>query len=140
MTKVAFEKEEKVRKEIEDNSLKLAKEKNDLYTELQAERDNMSVVEQRMEKLIVQKSDLETQLLELEEKLGEEESQVSELQRRGKKLEADVVLAKKENEEVGVQLKRAECDNKAKEGQIASLQEDLTKHTETINKVMHGLL
>lgn len=74
--KVAYEKEEKVRKETEDNSLRLVKEKNDLYTELQAERDNMNVVEQRMEKLIVQKSDLESQLLELEEKLGEEESQV----------------------------------------------------------------
>ncbi len=110
--KIAFEKEEKVRKDAEDLTLKLSKEKNDLFQELQAERDNSNVIEMRMEKLIVQKSDMESHITELEEKLAEEEAQTSELYSKKKKLETDVVVLKKEVDDWQAQVKRAEAEGK----------------------------
>ena len=104
--KIAFDREEKVRKETEESSIKLVKEKTELYNQLQSERDNANVVELRMEKLIVQKSDLESQLVESEEKLVEEEAHVQELMVKRKKLEQECQSLKKESEEVGTCLKK----------------------------------
>ncbi|RMZ95131.1 myosin heavy chain isoform A, partial [Brachionus plicatilis] len=83
--KETLEKEEKLRKELEETNLKLLKEKNELYTQLQAERDNSGNSEERIQKLVLQKSDLETQIKEIEDKLSQQESsakqEISDLKR-----------------------------------------------------------
>lgn len=97
--KEALEKEEKLRKELEEQNVKLLKEKTDLYTELQAERDNTSGVEDRVQKLVLQKADLESQVKEIEERLAEEEATSAELNSKKKKLESEISDLKKGRKE-----------------------------------------
>lgn len=93
--KEALEKEEKLRKELEEQNVKLLKEKNDLYTELQAEKDNTAVAEEKIQKLVLQKADLESQVKEVEERLAEEEATSAELNAKKKKLESEINDLKK---------------------------------------------
>jgi len=58
----ALEKEEKLRKDLEEKNVKLLQEKNDLFLQLESERTSSGDVEERLLKVISQKSDLESQL------------------------------------------------------------------------------
>jgi myosin heavy chain 6/7 len=58
----AFEKEEKLRKELEVLNAKLLEEKNALLNNLEGEKGSLSETQERANKLQAQKSDLETQL------------------------------------------------------------------------------
>lgn len=58
----AFEKEEKLRKEVEALNAKLLQEKTDLLASLEGEKGTLSDVQERANKLQAQKTDLESQL------------------------------------------------------------------------------
>lgn len=58
----SFEKEEKMRKELEVNLAKMEKEKNDLMARLQAESGSVADFQDKQAKLQSQKADLEAQL------------------------------------------------------------------------------
>lgn len=58
----AFEKEEKLRKELEVLNAKLLEEKNALLGSLEGEKGSLSEVQERAAKLQAQKADLESQL------------------------------------------------------------------------------
>jgi len=59
---VAFEREEKLRKELEALNTKLLSEKTQLLQSLEGERGSSSSIQERAAKLAAQKSDLESQL------------------------------------------------------------------------------
>lgn len=58
----AFEKEEKLRKELEDANSKLLNEKNNLLRQLEGEKGSLSDYQEKSLKLSAQKADLESQL------------------------------------------------------------------------------
>lgn len=58
----SFEKEEKLRKELEVNLAKLNKEKDELLNRLQAESGTVADFHEKQNKLMAQKADLEAQL------------------------------------------------------------------------------
>ncbi|XP_022235922.1 myosin heavy chain, striated muscle-like, partial [Limulus polyphemus] len=58
----ALEKEEKLRKELETQNVKVLQEKNDLFMQLEAERSSSGDVEERLTKALTQKGDLESQV------------------------------------------------------------------------------
>lgn len=58
----AFEKEEKLRKELEVLNAKLLEEKNALLSNLEGEKGSLSETQERAAKLQAQKTDLENQL------------------------------------------------------------------------------
>ena len=58
----ALLKEEKVRKELETNNVKLLQEKNDLFLQLEAERSGFGDLEERLNRALAQKADLQVQL------------------------------------------------------------------------------
>lgn len=58
----AFEKEEKLRKEVEAVANKLQEEKTELLSRLQGEQGSLSETQERANKLQAQKADLENQL------------------------------------------------------------------------------
>lgn len=58
----AFEKEEKLRKDLEEKNVKLLQEKNDLFLQLESERSQSGDIEERLQKIITVKADLESQL------------------------------------------------------------------------------
>lgn len=58
----AFEKEEKLRKEVQAIAAKLQEEKNALLSKLEGEQGSLSETQERASKLNAQKVDLENQL------------------------------------------------------------------------------
>lgn len=58
----ALVKEEKIRKELETNNVKLLQEKNDIFLQLEAERAGFGDLEERLNKALSQKADLACQL------------------------------------------------------------------------------
>lgn len=58
----AFEKEEKLRKELEDMNTKLLSEKTNLLRQLEGEKGSLSEFQEKSLKLAAQKADLESQL------------------------------------------------------------------------------
>ena len=58
----AFEKEEKLRKEVEALNSKLLQEKQDLLASLEGEKGSLSDFQEKTNKLQAQKADLESQL------------------------------------------------------------------------------
>lgn len=58
----AFEKEEKLRKELEVLNSKLLSEKTDLLSVLEGEKGSLGEIQEKANKLQAQKSDLEQQL------------------------------------------------------------------------------
>lgn len=58
----AFEKEEKLRKELEDMNTKLLTEKTNLLRQLEGEKGSLSEFQEKSLKLAAQKADLESQL------------------------------------------------------------------------------
>lgn len=58
----AFEKEEKLRKELEDMNTKLLSEKTSLLRQLEGEKGSLSDYQEKALKLAAQKADLESQL------------------------------------------------------------------------------
>lgn len=58
----AFEKEEKLRKELEEQNTKLAAERNALQRQLDGEKGSLSEYMEKSLKLAAQKADLESQL------------------------------------------------------------------------------
>lgn len=61
-TKEALEKEEKLRKQLEEQNVKVLQEKNDLFLQLEGERGAMGETEERQSRLLAQKNDLESQV------------------------------------------------------------------------------
>lgn len=57
-----LEKEQKLRKDLETQNVKLLQEKNDLFLTLESERGGSGDLEERLQRCITQKGDLENQL------------------------------------------------------------------------------
>ncbi|MDK0628403.1 hypothetical protein P5F04_16245, partial [Clostridium perfringens] len=69
----AFEKEEKLRKELEVLNAKLLEEKTALLSNLEGEKGSLSETQERAAKLQAQKTDLENQLRDTQDRLTQEE-------------------------------------------------------------------
>lgn len=61
-TEEKLEKEEKLRKQVEEKQLRLLQEKNELLTQLEAEKGHVGEVSDKLNKVSSQKQDLESQL------------------------------------------------------------------------------
>ena len=57
-----LEKEQKLRKELEAQNLKLLQEKNELFNQLEQERGGSGDLEEKLQRIIAQKADLDSQL------------------------------------------------------------------------------
>ncbi|CAF1406288.1 unnamed protein product, partial [Didymodactylos carnosus] len=125
--KESLEKEEKLRKEIEESNAKLNKDKNDMYLTLEAERANTNSAEERLQKLVSQKADLEQQIKDMEEHIREEEEASTELQNKRKKLEHDIDALKKDIDDMRLNLQKAENECKTRDNQIHTLQDEMAQ-------------
>ncbi|UJR08396.1 hypothetical protein I4U23_012667 [Adineta vaga] len=132
--KEALEKEEKLRKEMEDNNSKLVKEKNDLYQQLESERSGSSEAQEKYTRLVTQKADLEQQVKDLEERFSAEEESSQELSNKKKKLEHDIDGLKKDIDDMRLSLQKSENECKTRDNQIHTLQDEIARQDETIAK------
>ncbi|XP_049273733.1 myosin heavy chain, muscle-like isoform X24 [Rhipicephalus sanguineus] len=134
-TQEALDKEEKLRKELEDKNVKILQEKNDLFLQLEAERMGAGDVEERLNKALTQKNDLESQLQDLNDRLSHEEDAHSQLTQTKKKLESEVSSLKKDIEDMELALQKAEQDKATKDHQIRNLNDEIQHQDELINKL-----
>ncbi|XP_064478156.1 myosin heavy chain, muscle-like isoform X16 [Ornithodoros turicata] len=134
-TQEALEKEEKIRKELEGQNVKVLQEKNDLFLQLEAERMGAGDVEERLNKALTQKADLEGQLADLNDRLGHEEEAHNSLVQTRKKLEGDISGLKKDIEDLELALQKAEQDKQTKDHQIRNLNDEISHQDELINKL-----
>jgi len=129
-----FEKEEKIRKEMEETNSKLLREKNELLNQLDSERNGSSEIEERLTRLATEKADLEQQVKDLEDRFGEEEQQATELTNKKKKLEHEIDGLKKDIDDLRLSLQKSENECKTRDNQIRTLQDEIAHQDETISK------
>ncbi|XP_059351921.1 myosin heavy chain, muscle-like isoform X8 [Daphnia carinata] len=130
-----FEKEEKLRKELEAALAKLNTEKNDLLNRLQAESGTVADFHDKQNKLMSQKADLEAQLSDTQERLQQEEDARNQLFQNKKKLEQEASGLKKDIEDLELALQKTEQDKATKDHQIRNLNDEIAHQDELINKL-----
>ncbi|KAI0987251.1 hypothetical protein GJ496_003370 [Pomphorhynchus laevis] len=134
--KELFAKEEALRKEYEEANSKLIKEQNEMFQQLEQERDSTAAAIERSEKLIVQKADLEGQLKDLEEHLQEEEDALADLSSKKRKVENELDEKLKEIDDLRIKLQKSESDNKNKQSQIQNQKNDIGRQEEINAKLL----
>ncbi|GIX99464.1 myosin heavy chain, muscle [Caerostris darwini] len=131
----SLEKEEKLRKDLEHQNVKLLQEKNDMFLQLDSERTGAGDLEERLAKTVSIKNDLEGQLQELQERLSSEEDAHTNLSSTKKKLEGEISNLKKELEDLQLVIQKAEQDKASKDHQIRNLNDEIAHQDELINKL-----
>merc|ERR1712173_506443 len=133
--KIAYEKECKRRKELEEAQVSLVQEKNDLTLQLASEQDTLNDSEERCDQLIRNKIDLEGKVKELTERLEDEEELTSELVGKKRKLEDEVSELKKDIDDLELTLAKVEKEKHATENKVKNLTEEVACYEEQIAKL-----
>ncbi|KFB49247.1 myosin heavy chain, isoform N [Anopheles sinensis] len=131
----AFEKEEKMRKELEALNSKLLAEKTALLDSLSGEKGALQEYQEKAAKLTAQKNDLENQLRDTQERLAQEEDARNQLFQTKKKLEQEISSQKKDGEDLELQIQKIEQDKASKDHQIRNLNDEIAHQDELINKL-----
>ncbi|XP_054001085.1 myosin heavy chain, muscle isoform X8 [Hylaeus anthracinus] len=131
----AFEREEKLRKELEIQNEKITAERNALQRTLDGEKGSLSEYMEKSLKLAAQKADLESQLQDLNDRFKEEEDTRNNLFQNKKKLEQEVSGLKKDIEDLELNLQKSEQDKATKDHQIRNLNDEIAHQDELINKL-----
>ncbi|XP_041672989.1 myosin-1B-like isoform X2 [Cheilinus undulatus] len=127
-------KSEARRKELEEKMVVLVQEKNDLYLQIQAERENLCDAEERCEGLIKSKIHLEAKLKELSERVEEEEEINAEITAKKRKLEDECSELKKDIDDLELTIAKVEKEKHATENKVKNLVEELTSLEESLLK------
>ncbi|XP_061079385.1 myosin-1B-like isoform X2 [Conger conger] len=132
--KEEFAKSEARRKELEEKMVVLVQEKNDLFLQIQAERENLSDAEERCEGLIKSKIHLEAKMKECSERLEDEEEMNAEIIARKRKLEDECSELKKDIDDLELTIVKVEKEKHAAENKVKNLIEELTTLEDTLLK------
>ncbi|KAK7079756.1 putative TRAFAC class myosin-kinesin ATPase superfamily [Halocaridina rubra] len=130
-----YERELKLRKELETANAALNEEKNNLLAALESSKGNASEYLDKQAKLQSQKSDLEAQLNETTERLQNEEEARNQLLQSKKKQEQESNGLRKDIEDLELTIQKAEQDKATKDHQIRNLNDEIAHQDELINKI-----
>ncbi|XP_050428408.1 myosin heavy chain, muscle isoform X18 [Adelges cooleyi] len=131
----AYEREEKLRKELEALNSKLLSEKANLLQSVESEKGSLSSLQERAAKLAAQKSDLDSQLSETQERLQQEEDARNQIFQQKKKLEQENAGLKKDVEDLELAIQKSDQDKASKDHQIRNLNDEIAHQDELINKL-----
>ncbi|XP_041854288.1 myosin heavy chain, skeletal muscle, adult-like isoform X1 [Melanotaenia boesemani] len=129
-----FAKSEAKRKELEEKMVVLVQEKNDLYLQIQAERENLCDAEERCEGLIKSKIHLEAKVKDISERLEEEEEINAEITAKKRKLEDECSELKRDIDDLELTIAKVEKEKYATENKVKNLMEELTTLEENLLK------
>uniref|UniRef100_W5KA98 Myosin-7B n=1 Tax=Astyanax mexicanus TaxID=7994 RepID=W5KA98_ASTMX len=132
--KEEFEKSEARRKELEEKMVVLVQEKNDLFLQIQAERESLSDAEERYEGMIKSKIHLETKVKEFSERIEEEEEINAEITARKRKLEDECSELKRDIDDLELTIAKVEKEKHATENKVKNLTEELSTLEEALLK------
>ncbi|XP_045920302.1 myosin-6-like [Micropterus dolomieu] len=133
--KEAYAKSEARRKELEEKTVTLLQEKNDLQLQVQTEQDNLTDAEERCEGLIKCKIQFEAKTKELTERLEDEEEMNAELTAKKRKLEDECSELKKDIDDLELTLAKVEKEKHATENKVKNLTEEMAALDEIIAKL-----
>ncbi|XP_029363477.1 myosin-1B-like isoform X3 [Echeneis naucrates] len=122
------------RKELEEKMVMLVQEKNDLYLQIQAERENLCDAEERCEGLIKSKIHLEAKVKEFSERMEEEEEINAEITAKKRKLEDECSELKRDIDDLELTIAKVEKEKYATENKVKNLVEELTTLEENLMK------
>ncbi|XP_052814276.1 myosin heavy chain, striated muscle-like [Mya arenaria] len=134
-TKEELAKVEKIKKELEERCVVLAREKENMALQLATEGDTLGDMETTIENLTQQKFDYEAQLKEYEENIAAIEGSASDLEGVKAKLEEKTAQLQQNIEGLEDSLKKAEHEKQHKDSQIRTLQGEMSAQDETIGKL-----
>ncbi|XP_031432510.1 myosin-4-like [Clupea harengus] len=132
--KEEFVKSETRRKELEEKMVVLVQEKNDLYFQIQAERDNLVDAEERYEGIIKSKIHLEAKVKEISERIEEEEEINADITAKKRKLEDECSELKRDIDDLELTIAKVEKEKFATENKVKNLIEELTTLEEVLLK------
>ncbi|XP_071752257.1 myosin heavy chain, skeletal muscle, adult-like [Centroberyx gerrardi] len=132
--KEEFAKSEARRKELEEKMVMLVQEKNDLYLQIQAERENLCDAEERCEGLIKSKIHLEAKVKEFSERIEEEEEINAEITAKKRKLEDECSELKRDIDDLELTIAKVEKEKYATENKVKNLIEEVTTLEENLMK------
>ncbi|XP_067109492.1 myosin heavy chain, fast skeletal muscle-like [Osmerus mordax] len=133
--KVALEKAEARKKELEEKMVSLLQEKNDLSLQIASESENLNDAEERCEGLIKSKIQLEAKLKETTERLEDEEEINAELTAKKRKLEDECSELKKDIDDLELTLAKVEKEKHATENKVKNLTEEMASQDESVAKL-----
>ncbi|XP_058803249.1 myosin heavy chain, muscle isoform X5 [Phymastichus coffea] len=131
----AFNREEKMRIELEELNTKLLSEKTELLKHLDGEKGALSEYQEKALKLGAQKADLESQLSDITDRFQQEEEARNNLFQTKKKLDQEIAGLKKDLEDLELTVQKAEQDKATKDHQIRNLNDEIAHQDELINKL-----
>ncbi|WKY08821.1 hypothetical protein Q1695_001755 [Nippostrongylus brasiliensis] len=131
----SHQKEERKRKDLEAENLRLLAEKQAVLLQLEQERDGNAEIEERSAKLLAQKADIEKQNADLNDQLADQEDRNTTLAKAKKKVEQDNEALKKTVSELETTIKKQEGEKQSKDHQIRSLQDEIASQDDLISKI-----
>ncbi|XP_075998914.1 myosin heavy chain, skeletal muscle, adult-like [Genypterus blacodes] len=129
-----FAKSEARRKEVEEKMVMLVQEKNDLFLQIQAERENLCDAEERCEGLIKSKIHLEAKVKEFSERIEEEEEINAEITAKKRKLEDECSELKRDIDDLELTIAKVEKEKYATENKVKNLIEELATLEDNLMK------
>ncbi|CBY34054.1 unnamed protein product [Oikopleura dioica] len=133
--KKQLEKEKKRRAELEEQSVNLEQERNELTQKAEAQNELLDDAEGRCEELIGNKIELDSKIRELQEKLEDEEEMNNELVAKKRKLEDESSELKKDIDDLELTLAKIEKEKHATENKSKNVTEELATISESIHKL-----
>ncbi|KAK6104848.1 Myosin tail family protein [Brugia pahangi] len=130
-----LQKEENLRKNLDDSAKKMETEKAELFEKLEAVKNNLTKSEGNLSQMESAKSDADKKLEELNEQLADVEDQNTEIQRSKKKVEGEIDALKKQIQDLEMSARKAEMEKQSKDHQIRSLQDELQQQAESMAKL-----
>ncbi|XP_061702261.1 myosin-8-like isoform X4 [Syngnathoides biaculeatus] len=113
------------RKELEEKTVGLVQEKNDLHLQIQAERENLCDAEERCEGLIKSKIHLEAKVKEFSERLEEEEEINADITVKRRKLEDETCELKRDIDDLELIITKVEKEKHSSENKVKRLMEEV---------------
>ncbi|KAG7271839.1 hypothetical protein CRUP_023749 [Coryphaenoides rupestris] len=123
--KEEFLRSESRRKELEEKMVVMVQEKNDLFLQIQAERENLCDAEERCEGLIKSKIHLEAKVKEFSERMEEEEEINAELTAKKRKLDDECSELKRDIDDLELTIAKVEKEKYATENKVKNLVEEM---------------
>merc|ERR1719446_1594200 len=130
-----FEKEQVLRIALEKSNATLEAETAALRDAVEIAQGSSSEFMEKQAKLAAQKHDLDVQFHELTERLQTEEDERNKLFQNKKKADQELSAAKKNIEDLDLQIQKAETDKSTKETQTRTLSDEIAHQDELINKI-----
>eukprot|EP00095_Tigriopus_kingsejongensis_P003450 maker-scaffold13_size735724-snap-gene-0.11 protein:Tk03450 transcript:maker-scaffold13_size735724-snap-gene-0.11-mRNA-1 annotation:"myosin heavy muscle isoform x29" len=131
----AYQEQLDTKAKLEEENVKIKKEKDDLMKQIESEQGNLSEYTERQAKASAQKADLEVQLQETGTLLSQMEQERQSATGDKKVLEQENQVIKKDIEDLEIGIQKLEQEKTNRDHTIRSLNDEIANQDEVINKL-----